>query len=73
MYTAHTSSGILLIPTLYTYYHYMDHCTFTLVWTTINYAVIFQLLYIVKVPANELWNHCVVGVIVVGNNQLLYT
>lgn len=37
----------------------MDHFTFPMVWTTINYAAIVQLLYIVKVAANELWNYCV--------------
>jgi len=50
----------------------MDWCTFPTAWAAINYAAIFQLLYIVKVPANELWNYCY-GVIVLGNNQLLYT
>lgn len=51
----------------------MDHCTFPVVWTAINYVAIFQLLYIVLVPANELWKLPCYGVIVPGNNQLLYT
>lgn len=50
----------------------MDHCTFPVVWTAINYAAIFQLLYIVKVPANELWNYRY-RVIAPGNSRLLYT